>query len=46
MFNLLNPERDHTGQFCISYDEWCESKVFDIIIEIALKVKKDDHEAR
>ena len=30
--------RDHTGQYCLTVEQWCNSSVFEIIIEIAIGV--------
>lgn len=46
LFGLLDPECDSTGQFGITHKQWCESNVFEIIIEIALQIHKYDYDGK
>ena len=46
LFGLLDPECDSTGQFGITHKQWCESNIFEIIIEIALQIHKYDYDGK
>lgn len=44
LFSLLDPEHDQSGALCLTLSQWLNSEVFEIIVQIALKVKPDSED--